>query len=383
VEVICTSPWVPVEWIAAHGLEPRGAWFAVDELPAVAVPEGVCAFAQAMLELAKSKPAAAVIFTTACDQMRRAADAAASHGLPRAFLFNLPATWQTPAARRLYHTEVERLGKFLAQHGGRPPTDRELEVAINRHEETRARARTTLERNPAQQGVQELRWLFDCAGCCSEEGQNHASSRPDPPPQGEGRRGFNELAEPTSKSARRRDSSRIPLALLGGPLLPLQWPLFDAIELAGGRVVLNATEPGERSLLPPIPKPDHGETLFAQLVNHYFDHVVDVFQRPDSRLYDWLAPRLAERGVSGLVLWVHVSCDLWRAEAASLREAFGLPVLLLESHELRSGNRRDASRLESFIESLANLPPVEPTPVAEARRIRGPQCKTRITRPPS
>jgi hypothetical protein len=61
---------------------------------------------------------------------------------------------------------------------------------------------------------------------------------------------------------------------------------------------------------------------------------------------------LAERRVRGIVLWVHVGCDLWRAEATSLREAFGLPVLVLDAHEVRAGGLRDTNRLAAFIESL-------------------------------
>jgi hypothetical protein len=42
----------------------------------------------------------------------------------------------------------------------------------------------------------------------------------------------------------------IPLAIIGGELPAWRWDLLDAIETAGGRIALNATEPGERSLLP-------------------------------------------------------------------------------------------------------------------------------------
>ena len=38
----------------------------------------------------------------------------------------------------------------------------------------------------------------------------------------------------------------------------------------------------------------------------------------------------------GIVLWHFTGCDLWRAEAQTLREAFGLPVLLLEAAENRA-----------------------------------------------
>jgi hypothetical protein len=61
---------------------------------------------------------------------------------------------------------------------------------------------------------------------------------------------------------------------------------------------------------------------------------------------------LAERRVRGIVLWVHVGCDLWRAEAASLRETFGLPLLVLDSLDARAGGLRDLNRLAAFIESL-------------------------------
>ena len=142
------------------------------------------------------------------------------------------------------------------------------------------------------------------------------------------------------------------LALVGGPLLRSQLDLFDAIESAGGRVVLNAAEPGERCLLPPLPVLLPGQPPLAALAGHYFDHSVDVFHRPNSRLYAWLGTRLGERGARGIVLWVHVGCDLWRAEAASLREAFGLPVLVLDEHEARGVGQRDLTRLCAFVESL-------------------------------
>jgi len=52
------------------------------------------------------------------------------------------------------------------------------------------------------------------------------------------------------------------------------------------------------------------------------------------------------------VLWVHVGCDLWRAEAASLKDAFHLPVLILDAHVDHTGSLRDTNRLDAFLESL-------------------------------
>jgi hypothetical protein len=65
MEAFCTSPWVPPEWIKAHGLEPRGVWLARDlarePLPLAA---GICAFANAAVRLAEEQTAGALIFTT-------------------------------------------------------------------------------------------------------------------------------------------------------------------------------------------------------------------------------------------------------------------------------------------------------------------------------
>jgi hypothetical protein len=60
--------------------------------------------------------------------------------------------------------------------------------------------------------------------------------------------------------------------------------------------------------------------------------------------------RLTARQVRGIVLWHYVGCDLWRAEAQPMREAFGLPVLLLDADE--AAPNRNTGRLEAFLESL-------------------------------
>lgn len=319
MELYVASPWIPLEWIEAHGLAPRGVWTPSCP-PTGAVTEGVCAFAERMRKLTETNPETPVLFTTACDQMRRAADAVGSAEPRRVFLFNLPATWQTPAARRLYHAEVARLGRFLQSLGGRAPTAARLEAVMHVHEQRRARLRRFVERGSAQQSAEAMtRW-------------------------------FN--GGPVPETVPDSSNRGVPLALVGGPLAASQWDLFDTLESVGGRVVLNATEPGERCLLPPRPPESAGQDPVGCLCDYYFDHIVDVFQRPNSRLYTWLGARLAPRRARGIVLWVHVGCDLWRAEAASLREAFGLPVLVLDTPDERGGGGRDRNRLSAFIESL-------------------------------
>ena len=107
MEVFLASPWVPAEWITAHGLKPRGIWFEPGlEKGAGQASAGVCAFARNVLQFAQASRSTTV-FSTQCDQLRRAYDEAAEMADNRAptssrvFLFNLPATWQTPAAEKM------------------------------------------------------------------------------------------------------------------------------------------------------------------------------------------------------------------------------------------------------------------------------------------
>jgi len=321
MKVYCTSPWIPVEWVCAHGHEPCGVWAAVDELPS-ATAEGVCPFARALVELASKNHQAAFVFTTACDQSRRAADAVLLQSHTPVFLFNLPATWQTPAAHRLYRAELARLGRFLERLGGFSPSYLELMLVIRRYSEQRAMLLDLIQHSPARQAAEAVMQYF---------WPDHAKK---------------------PASAGKVTAHGVPVALIGGPLLPSQWGIFDVIESAGGRVVLNATEPGERCLVPQLTLSTDNSDLQAVLADHYLDHCVDVFQRPNTRLYDWLAVRIAQRGVRAILLWVNLHCDLWRAEAQTLRNRFGLPVVMLEAHDIPANLNRVTTRLAALIETV-------------------------------
>jgi len=294
MRVFLTSPWIPEEWIRAHGLEPRGIWSA-EEFRRGALPlsAGLCAFAEAAVRFAGAQTDSAVIFTTSCDQLRRGFDAATLHGQRRAFLFNLPAT-QTPVAKQIYRADLERLGQFLLELGGSAPRPEILRREMLQADEARRR-------------------LHEAAPVPAE--------------------------------------NQVPLALVGGPLSAVDRNLFNAIATAGGCVALNATESGERSLCPAFDLNACGDP-FDALVTGYFENIVDVFQRPNTRLYSWLKPRLLSRRARGIVLWHFTGCDLWRAEAQTLREVFNLPVLLLEADETAGISPRDVNRLQAFVETL-------------------------------
>lgn len=330
MELFHASPWVPVEWIKAHGIEPRGLWYSDElNLGATRSSAGACAFAQAVVRFAETHPEKAVLLTTHCDQLRRGFDTFAGSQPDRAFLFNLPATWQSPVAERLYDCELERLSRFLLALGGHLPTPEALGQTIDAY----AQARRTL---LAQAEVCPARAYAEAIARFHWDGPSEAMAKPCAAPD-----------------------SAIPLALVGGPLPRAQWPLIEVIERTGARVVLNGTEAGERSLWmsPPsqarvAPGAAALSSMRMWLTRSYVHHCVDMFQRPNTRLYDWLKDRLAARAVRGIVLWHYVGCDLWRAEAQSLREAFGLPLLLLDAGDSTPASARDYGRVEAFVESL-------------------------------
>jgi hypothetical protein len=336
--VYLTSPWIPAAWVRAHGLEPRGVWFAPDfGSNGAALSAGVCAFSDSVVSLAENHPEAAVVFSLHCDQLRRAFDSVPSQGSGRRFLFNLPATWQSPAALRLFESELERLGRFLIDLGGREPRPGELETLLSRSSEKSVQLLSAAMHLTARQFAEavarfhwdgEIELPAENAAAGGGGGQNRTSIR-----------GFGGSPGP------------IPVALLGGPLPRSQWRLLDALETAGARVALNATEAGERSLWSSSPL----LALNQSLGRTCLDHMVDVFQRPNTRLYAWLEERIQARQARGIVLWAYVGCDLWRAEVQSLREAFALPVLLLDADEVANGWPRLTGRIEAFVESLGGL----------------------------
>jgi benzoyl-CoA reductase/2-hydroxyglutaryl-CoA dehydratase subunit BcrC/BadD/HgdB len=321
-EVFLASPWIPPEWVRAHGFTPRG-WFARSDFDPTPLAAGVCAVASRALSFAQAHPQAAFVFATVCDQLRRTADAAACEGRAPIFLFNVPATWQTAVSRRMFRAELERLGRFLVDLGGTALPNSETMAMLQRYDTARARLRAASGRLRAPfyaRALARFHWTGE----------------------------VERIDEPQACP-----SNGVPLALVGGPATDGD---IDGIEHAGGRVVLDASEGGERSLFPELPGGTgsgmESEDPLAALTEAYLNHGVDVFQRPNTSLYRWLGRRLTERGVRGIVLRAQVGCDLWRAEAQSLHEAFGLPVLTVEPDENAACTARETARLAAFIEML-------------------------------
>jgi benzoyl-CoA reductase/2-hydroxyglutaryl-CoA dehydratase subunit BcrC/BadD/HgdB len=130
--------------------------------------------------------------------------------------------------------------------------------------------------------------------------------------------------------------------------------IFDWVAQAGGRVVLDATEGGERTLPDKFDAARVRRAPLAELTRAYFEHIPDAFRRPNTALYEWLGERVRERAVRGIVLRRYLWCDLWHAERERFRQWSPVPVLDLDMDREDDGARsRTLGRLEAFLETLA------------------------------
>ena len=144
------QPFVPPEWIAAHGLRPQWLRPHAAAGESAATRRGVCPVAAALLDAAgQGMSAAALVLTTTCDQMRYAAAALEISTGFRSSLCTCRGTWQTAAARAFYDEELRRLGRFLVRCGGTPPTAEGLRAVMIRYEQARAELRGRREAMPA------------------------------------------------------------------------------------------------------------------------------------------------------------------------------------------------------------------------------------------
>jgi len=360
--VIYSSPFVPAEWIAAHGLRPaRIRPDPAAALPSTAPLAGMCPYARAFIgEVAAERGSDAAVLATTCDQMRRAAEWLTLGGGPPVFLMNVPATWQTPASARLYRDELQRLGRFLVGLGGAAPSREFLAETIAAYDARRELLRGTLGALTARQASEAIA-RYDLG---EDEGKGGCTlfaplrkgdcplfpepvrKRGQPPFPNDGK-GDSPLFRTAPDPPR-----GTPVALVGGPLMRGDERVFDLIEQAGGRVVLDGTESGPRTLPAPIDRRRLQGDPLLELLDAYFGAIPAAFRRPDTALYQWLARELAASAARGIIVWRYVWCDMWAASATRLREATGLPVLDLDVSGDESGLARTAGRIQAFMEVL-------------------------------
>jgi benzoyl-CoA reductase/2-hydroxyglutaryl-CoA dehydratase subunit BcrC/BadD/HgdB len=297
--VVYSCPFVPAEWIAAHGLTPsRPIPSSQCKTAVIKAVAGVCPYMRAFVnEACAGADTLGIILASTCDQMRRAKDHVETWSAIPVFLMNIPSTWQMPVALDIYLSELERLGSFLVQLGGKPPSRKALCAVMTEYDKRRASARSRREKTGPK-------------------------------------------------------TTGIPLALVGGPLTVQDLRLLDVIEQSGGIIVLDATENGERILPLPFDRLRMQADPVGELARTYFESIPDVFQRPNSRLYEWLGKEIRRAGARSVILLRQVWCDKWHAEVARLREALDVPLLDLDldGEEMQTRHRM---RIQAFLEEPA------------------------------
>jgi len=325
--VLYTCPYVPAEWIAAHGLRPcRVIPDSAGTVFSLAGREGVCPYVRGFLaEVTDGDRAGAVVMTTVCDQMRRAFDIVARRCELPAFLMNVPNTWQTPAAQQLYVDELRRLGRFLIRHGGKSPSNDALAAIMLEYDATRTALLEARERLSALRYAEEI-------AAFGHDGPDAVTG------------GYRGSLEPIT---------RVPLAIVGGPLMKKEFRIFEIVAESGGRIVLDATESGERGMCAPLDTEALREEPLSELARIYFGGIVDASRRPDSQLYEWFEEKLTERAVQGIIFHRHVWCDLWHAELGRLKDLIDVPVLDIDTAgDFGSEENRTAGRIGAFLEML-------------------------------
>ena len=260
--------------------------------------EGECPFMRDFLsEVSTEENIAAVLFTTVCDQMRRAPECLSGVKTPPLYLMHVPSTWKTIAAQKLYRQEVKRLGNFLVRLGGASPSGEKLHRVMCEFDEKRS-------------------ILKDKKGSMDPRAYSEAIAL------------FHRTGTVIKKSEKTADIVQgIPVAIIGGPLKLRDFSLFDVIKEAGGRVALDGTETGELTMLRPFHRQHMRADPFTEMVEAYFGHIPGVFRRPNSDLYIWMKREFQATQVKGVILIRSVWCDLWHGEVQRIREWLELPLL--------------------------------------------------------
>jgi benzoyl-CoA reductase/2-hydroxyglutaryl-CoA dehydratase subunit BcrC/BadD/HgdB len=325
--IIYTCPYVPAEWIAAHGLHAgRLLLDHAESDPALARTEGVCPFVRSFIgEVMKNKRAAGVVVTTVCDQMRRAFDILVRKCSLPAFLMNVPNTWQSFESQKLYIDELKRLSRFLTGLGGKLPSNDTLAGIMLEYDTTRASILAARD--------------YLSAGRYAEAIASLGRDGPDKTLD------YVTAVEPVIGGVR--------LAIIGGPLMRQDFALFDLIEQSGGRIVLDATETGERGLCAGFDRRRLHDEPLMELADAYFGGIQDASRRPNSGLYKWLKSELASRRVQGIIFRRYLWCDMWHAELRRLKDFSDLPVLDIDTAgDNEMERQRTTNRIRAFMEML-------------------------------
>ncbi|MCL5282785.1 MAG: 2-hydroxyacyl-CoA dehydratase family protein [Planctomycetes bacterium] len=323
--IVYTCPYVPAEWIAAHGLQPRRLIpRPVEGTATIPQIEGLCPYARAFAnDVAASEDVDGVVVTTMCDQMRRIFDLLVRRINVPVFLLNVPSTWQTVTARQLYLGELERFGRFLVRLGGCAPDREKLTQEIRRYSVNKELTDLYPALYPSQLPPGPLSWVWQQT--------------------------FQSMGGGSERDL--EGTRRVPIGVIGGPLMERDQVLFRVILECGGQIAFDGTETGDRTIRSLDDRYLSSDPL-VNLARAYF-HIPDPSRRPNSEFYQWLREKLASHSARGLVLHHYVWCDKWHAEFERIKEWIKLPMLRLDSEgrgEMDSPRVRN--RIHAFMEAL-------------------------------
>jgi benzoyl-CoA reductase/2-hydroxyglutaryl-CoA dehydratase subunit BcrC/BadD/HgdB len=142
------------------------------------------------------------------------------------------------------------------------------------------------------------------------------------------------------------------LLLTGSPAVPGDNTVAETVEAMGGALIpVNCT--GFQMFPDKLEKPD--DFSVATLCRIYFESMKCVRCRPNSETFSSTAEELRSAGAHGLIVKTLKFCDLWFTEKARMKEAFQLPVLVLDTAFSSGEIERTAVRVESFVQSLGGI----------------------------
>jgi benzoyl-CoA reductase/2-hydroxyglutaryl-CoA dehydratase subunit BcrC/BadD/HgdB len=254
--------------------------------------------------------------------MRRLSEAIELSESRPVFLLNVPHTWKTLNARKLYASEVQRLGRFLNELGGESPSDHKLASSMSDFDKMRSELRALRGRLKPRQ-FSEIIADFGIDTRIDFQSQTGTYV-----PRG------------------------IPLGLIGGPLLREHFRIFDLLEDCGGYVALDGTETGERAFPAPFDRRRVCEDPFPTLIDSYFDSIPDPARTPNTRLYEWLRSAIDRRNLRGIILARHLGCDNWHAEVGRMRESLRIPFFDLDITGSFADTPGKHTRLQAFMEMI-------------------------------
>ncbi|OHB57417.1 MAG: hypothetical protein A2Y07_04330 [Planctomycetes bacterium GWF2_50_10] len=252
----------------------------------------MCAHARLFLNHCCRLDPAAVIFSSTCDQMRRAFDLFSFYSKVPSFLFNVPATWQNLTAQKLYRLELLRLGRFMQSIGGIEPS------------------------------------ISALAGAFGTDNQVILGSRT-------------------------CDTSSKLVAVIGEHRLAQSSDLFNLIEQLGGRVVLDALGTSGCTSPAKIEMRSFYKDPLEEITSAYFGTIPSIFRRPNIMFYSWLRNAFVQNRPHGLLIQNFTWCDIWKAEIDVIKKQINIPVLEITIADTNEYLQPSIiNRIEAFMETL-------------------------------